>query len=234
MPLPTRIAPRLRPLWKPAAGTRLLTSTTKSTSNEWPQRSSLGPFYEAIIEHPLPLPSEKAKKPPATENVESNKETSAQKSENFSSTTTTTTTTQSAEERIKLIFGSRYYGPKEKADREAARIAKSTYIGGTLVPPKPTEPDNCCMSGCVNCVWDLFREDMEEWSLKNAEAQKSLQNAESSLDSDGGGSWHVQETKMAKDLWNEDIYQDVPVGIREFMKQEKRIKERHAREATAG
>lgn len=231
MSLSTRFVPRLRLL----QCSRCLTT---KTSIEWPQRSPLGPFYEAVLELPVPLPNKKPENPPTSADpkvVEPTKQPSISvKPETLASTATTD---KSAEEKIKLIFGSRYYGPEEKANRQAQIHAKSTYIGGTLVPPKPTEPDNCCMSGCVNCVWDLFREDMEEWNLKNAEAQKAMQSAEGSVDSDGGGAetnWSVKDTKIAKDLWDEDIYRDVPVGIREFMKQEKRIKERHAREGTVG
>ncbi|EPQ65744.1 Bgt-4426 [Blumeria graminis f. sp. tritici] len=29
---------------------------------------------------------------------------------------------------------------------------------------KPTEPDNCCMGGCVNCVWDRYHEEVKEWT----------------------------------------------------------------------
>ncbi|KAJ3157630.1 hypothetical protein HDU89_000006 [Geranomyces variabilis] len=29
----------------------------------------------------------------------------------------------------------------------------------SLVPPEV--PTNCCMSGCVNCTWDLYQDDME-------------------------------------------------------------------------
>lgn len=44
----------------------------------------------------------------------------------------------------------------------------------------------------------------------------------------------VGNAKIAKDLWDDEVYQTVPVGIREFMKQEKRLKERHEREGTSG
>lgn len=111
----------------------------------------------------------------------------------------------------------------------ATRKAQSTYIAGVLVPPRPEEPDNCCMSGCVNCVWDIYREDMEDWSAANKEAQQRLQSAGSSVDADGGGS-AVTATKIAKDLWQDDVFENVPVGIREFMKQEKRLREKHERE----
>ncbi|KAI8815961.1 oxidoreductase-like protein [Fimicolochytrium jonesii] len=29
----------------------------------------------------------------------------------------------------------------------------------------PAAPDNCCMSGCVHCVWDVYQADMEAFQL---------------------------------------------------------------------
>jgi hypothetical protein len=63
-----------------------------------------------------------------------------------------------------------------------------------------------------------------------------------SMDADGGGSvgnWEAGPSdaagaKDAKDFWDEELYKNVPVGIREFMKQEKRLKEKHLREGTVG
>lgn len=70
------------------------------------------------------------------------------------------------------------------------------------------------------------------------------------MDDDGGGSetnWRTEEDgmkmmmkaktdspKIAKDFWDEDLYANVPVGIREFMKHEKRLKKKHAEEGTVG
>lgn len=80
---------------------------------------------------------------------------------------------------------------------------------------------------------------MEEWTLKNNEAQNALAARSGTMDSEGGGpksSWApgavpgVGGAKIAKDLWAKDVFESVPVGIREFMKQEKRIKERHERD----
>lgn len=141
-------------------------------------------------------------------------------------------------------------------------------IAGVRVPPKPQEPDNCCMSGCVNCVWDTFRDDMEEWASQSAKAEKALQaqmaqgrvdvlgavdvvkrtkspsvrdiNPAMTMDDDGGGSetnWPVdklEKPKISKNLWNEDLYKNIPVGIREFMKTEKKLKERHELEGPVG
>jgi hypothetical protein len=153
---------------------------------------------------------------------------------------------KTAQEKARIIFGSRLLGPAEQADRLAVKQAKSTYIAGVLVPPRPEEPDNCCMSGCVNCVWDRYRDDMEEWSLMKNEAQSRLETGSGSgsgsrtMDADGRGSganWKapvVGNDKIAKDMWDDEVYQGIPVGIKEFMKQEKRLKEKHAREGTLG
>jgi len=131
------------------------------------------------------------------------------------------------------------------------------------------------MSGCVNCVWDRFRDDMEEWAAISMRAEAALQaqrsqgdpselgkvsavkgmpsvsrigetasdNEAMSMDDDGGGSdanWvdplagaKATDTKLAKDFWDDELYKSVPIGIREFMKQEKRLKEKHAREGIA-
>ncbi|KAK4643259.1 hypothetical protein QC761_403210 [Podospora bellae-mahoneyi] len=156
----------------------------------------------------------------------------------------------------KVIFGSSLAGPAERAERLARIKSESRLINGVLVPPKPEEPDNCCMSGCVNCVWDRFRDEMEDWAAKSklAEARmeaatevgeqggvtqdsiESTNTTSTTIEDDGGGSvanWDA-DGKTTRDLWDEELYKNVPVGIREFMKQEKKLKEKHAREGTLG
>lgn len=148
---------------------------------------------------------------------------------------------QTAEDRARIVFGSSLAGPARREDLRA----KGTLVAGVLVPPKPEEPDHCCMSGCVNCVWDQYREDMEEWMTASAEAdRRSIARRgdeeeaplSMSMDDDGGGSeanW-TSVGPQTKNLWDEELYKGVPVGIKEFMKQEKRLKEKHAREGTFG
>lgn len=80
---------------------------------------------------------------------------------------------------------------------------------------------------------------MEEWSATKNEAQRRLQAAETteSIGRQPATTWEaptVGNDKIAKDMWDDEVYQSVPVGIREFMKQEKRLKEKHAREGTLG
>lgn len=149
--------------------------------------------------------------------------------------------------KARVVFGSRLAGPAERREQ----IDKlSQNIAGVIVPPRPEEPDNCCMSGCVNCVWDRYRDELEEWAEKSAEARVKLQeqrkkghitgmvaketgmpgHAAISMDEDGGGSeasWAGLEPESGQDL-----FADIPVGIREFMKTEKRLKLKHQREGT--
>jgi hypothetical protein len=142
-------------------------------------------------------------------------------------------------EKARIVFGSKLAGP---AERRKEIDAASKIIAGVTVPPKPEEPDNCCMSGCVNCVWDLYRDDMEEWAEKSAQARAANQaqrnegvgsgqmvagggvpsHVATSMDDDGGGS----ETNWDMDAGNDtsSLFDDIPVGIREFMKTEKKLK----------
>ena len=120
----------------------------------------------------------------------------------------------------------------------------------------------------MNCVWDLYRDEMEEYVMKRREADYALkmdislegarrkrrrredtgmsgssgrrlvyeeaEGAVKIMDDDGGGSERLRSKSSDSDLSEEDMFKNIPVGIREFMKQEKRLKEKHAREGTTG
>ena len=152
-------------------------------------------------------------------------------------------------EKARIVFGSRLAGP---AERRAEIQAASRNIAGVMVPPRPSEPDNCCMSGCVNCVWDNYRDELEDWAAKSAEARAALQtqrvsgqgtgsmvvkegtpqHVATSMDDSGGGSeinW-----SSAIGTGKEDLFGDIPVGIREFMRTEKMLKLKHMQDGSAG
>jgi uncharacterized linocin/CFP29 family protein len=107
-------------------------------------------------------------------------------------------------------------------------------------------------------VWDRYRDDLEEWAAAETRAETALQAQQASKKAvdvmgDAGAvrdttvSTDKDETnqqtdemkktdgpKIAKDLWDDDLYTNIPVGIREFMKNEKKLKEKHEREGTFG
>jgi hypothetical protein len=108
------------------------------------------------------------------------------------------------------------------------------------------------MSGCVNCVWDIYRDELEDWAAKSAEARAALQtqrvsgqgtgsmvvkegipqHVATSMDDNGGGS--ETNWSSAIDTGKEDLFGNIPVGIREFMRTEKMLKLKHMQDGSAG
>jgi hypothetical protein len=95
-------------------------------------------------------------------------------------------------------------GKKERVMRTGRRIER------------PKEPENCCMSGCVHCVWDAYREEVEGWvaGRKGGDGGMDVRDG----DGDGGVEGSV-----------ESVLEGVPVGIRAFMDMEKRLGERRGK-----
>ncbi|PKX93268.1 oxidoreductase-like domain-containing protein [Aspergillus novofumigatus IBT 16806] len=153
---------------------------------------------------------------------------------------------QSPEEKMSIVFGSRLAGPGRASRYNPGSMPPESQwktINGVAIPPRPEEPDNCCMSGCVHCVWDDYRDEMEEWAsrVESAKAKGTTQKATAdmrqtpraevdsasrSMDDDGGGS----ETNWPVSHEADDLFANIPVGIREFMKTEKKLKEKQQQE----
>lgn len=146
-------------------------------------------------------------------------------------------------------------GPEKDARRAKEIEAQSRMIAGVMVPPKPEEPDNCCMSGCVNCVWDTYGEEVEVWSTRKREARKAMRKlgikeeggltaagtppagtsaatsaaspAQKSVSDAVGESMSMDDDGVSIGMEvPDDPLADVPVGIREFMRQEKKLKQK--------
>lgn len=85
-----------------------------------------------------------------------------------------------AEEKISTIFGNSIKGKSSlKPSKSTSRyIVNADYriIAGIEVPNRPKEPDNCCMSGCVNCVWEYYNEDLRYWQQRRKAAIKEISN----------------------------------------------------------
>lgn len=98
------------------------------------------------------------------------------------------------------------------------------------------------MSGCVNCVWDAYREELEEWAAARRKGDEGRAvgrggSAEGEEKGDGVGVGELDEPGGGRefegvDLGDEGIFEGVPVGIREFMNVEKRLRERRAEKET--
>ncbi|KAE8146081.1 oxidoreductase-like protein [Aspergillus avenaceus] len=153
---------------------------------------------------------------------------------------------QSPQDKMSIVFGTRLAGPGRSSRYDPGATPPESMwktINGVAIPPRPEEPGNCCMSGCVHCVWDDYRDEMEEWAARLEQAKTKgaskgptedmrhtpraeVESASTSIDDDGGGS------ETGWDVTNQtgDLFASIPVGIREFMKTEKKLKQRHQQE----
>lgn len=77
---------------------------------------------------------------------------------------------ESMSQRVKKVFGA--LGSRDESRREAE--LKGITVAGIKVPSRPEEPTNCCMSGCVNCVWELYKDEIEEWKDTRNKARRVL------------------------------------------------------------
>ncbi|KAI4159881.1 MAG: hypothetical protein LQ342_006209 [Letrouitia transgressa] len=133
-----------------------------------------------------------------------------------------------------VIFGTPLAGPS--AARRRAGYGESPSQGGF---ERPREPDDCCMSGCVNCVWDAYREEVEAWAertkaaatenegIKLGEGIKAREmRGRGKRAVDGTGVTDGSAGRVKNLQGDEHLFDDVPVGIREFMATEKRLREK--------
>jgi len=76
--------------------------------------------------------------------------------------------------RVSRVFGA--LGSRDESRKEA--MQKGVTVAGINVPARPEEPTNCCMSGCINCVWELYKDEIEEYKGIRAQARSKLDQPE--------------------------------------------------------
>ena len=92
------------------------------------------------------------------------------------------------------------------------------------------------MSGCVNCVWDAYREEVEEWAARGrAEGKTGVIDARAAQ-GQGGGTTNTNDLDglRTKEFQSEGLFEGVPVGIREFMALEKKLRKREVHKEVKG
>lgn len=140
-----------------------------------------------------------------------------------------------AEEKMLRVFGG---GIKGEPPRSSSRITrgKPRVIAGITVPDKPPEPDNCCMSGCIDCVWERYNEDVRSWRGYRRQAADALKK--------NGGVWPedfrpplrlldeknlpepLKGKKRTGEEGEDDTWKGVPISIRVFVETEEKMKQR--------
>lgn len=202
---------------------RSLQTSTRWSDQELPRRQTqaLGDFYTDLLSTPMPTAS--AATPDLPTFVKSGDETK--------------------EERAAKLFGN-IHGSGYERNVPGTPDATWKTINGVPIAPRPTEPDNCCMSGCMHCVWDDYRDDIEDWANRIKEAQAKgvhqgqtntpkldlprpeVATASMSMDDDGGGSESLWDTPSSTADTAGELFAGIPIGIRAFMATEKRLRER--------
>lgn len=141
-------------------------------------------------------------------------------------------------ERLAKVFGTRLSGETRESSSRLTRGQPRTIMG-IKVPDKPPEPDNCCMSGCINCVWELYKDDIKDWNDVRKEAAEKVNQSKTDfiwpVDFDPPIKFldqkHIppelrvtQDIKKIKETESSDPWSNVPVAIQVFADTEKRIK----------
>lgn len=85
------------------------------------------------------------------------------------------------------------------------------------------------MSGCVNCVWEVFRGELEEYAAVKKRAEAAAAASGENKEEETVVGMQQKKGKEGEGIVDGDLFRGVPVGMLEFIKQEKRLKERRVR-----
>ncbi|KAG0292182.1 hypothetical protein BGZ98_002683 [Dissophora globulifera] len=99
--------------------------------------------------------------------------------------------------------------------------AKANVYHGFVIPIKPTPPgaEDCCMSGCAHCVYDIYEEDRQDYKRELSAILKAIETAGLSpppANIIGGATASGQAGKGADD--------DMDPSMKAFLELERKLK----------
>ncbi|CAG8478475.1 10973_t:CDS:2 [Ambispora leptoticha] len=108
-------------------------------------------------------------------------------------------------------------------------------VDGEIIPPKPTFPDNCCMSGCAH--WydseaDIYAEEYREWRENTARIRDRLLQEGKPVpmillqDEDSGRDMSTTQSSSQQEIDSATSSRDpgLDEGMRAFMELERKLK----------
>ncbi|KAF9124383.1 hypothetical protein BGW39_008244 [Mortierella sp. 14UC] len=111
----------------------------------------------------------------------------------------------------------------------SAPSAESTDYHGFKIPVKPSPPgaEDCCMSGCAYCIYDLYEEDRQEYKGKLSKVLDEISKAglppPPNININAGGQGDgASSTGGAQSTNDED--DDMDPGMKAFLELERKLK----------
>lgn len=136
----------------------------------------------------------------------------------------------------------------EMETKPPSSAATQPTLRGIKIPLKPSPPgaEDCCMSGCARCVYDLFKEDLEDYQESLSEARSALlalttppvsrEEWDDELlgkmpSSDGSGS--VEDHAGKADAEVDAVIAGLDPSMKAFLEMERKMKKKKAAAAAA-
>ncbi|WVN89315.1 uncharacterized protein L203_104537 [Cryptococcus depauperatus CBS 7841] len=117
---------------------------------------------------------------------------------------------------------------KDGHEKASGKRTRDMVIQGVVVPPRPVPPgdEECCMSGCVNCVYTAYSQELEEYMAAIDAAREALKAA------------HISQEDWPDEIENSGNVERVKgqeesgmdTGMSAFLALEKKLKTKHASE----